>query len=363
MLVRGTSFCCRAKAHRNAVPHNPNVSKADLFGSTLAELTEHLGGSGRARRVWSVVRSARDPFAPGELPERAHQQLQRICRPLPATITNRAVSRDGTCKLLLSLSQGHAIETVVIPGRGRTTVCVSTQVGCARECVFCVTASMGAVRSLSPAEIVGQVVLARREVHARDLPPLRNVVFMGMGEPLLNLPAVLAAIAVMTDPEALAISPRRITVSTAGLAGELEEFARKAPPVGLAVSLHATTDEIRGRIMPINRKYDIEELMGTLRRLPLPRRRKITFEYVLLGGENDSERDARRLGRLLRGVKAKVNVICYNPWPGSPHRPSTPEATERFMEMLMGAGYTVSLRRSRGDDILAACGQLAASRL
>jgi 23S rRNA (adenine2503-C2)-methyltransferase len=186
-----------------------------------------------------------------------------------------------------------------------------------------------------------------------------NVVFMGMGEPLLNSEAVLSSLAVLTDPDGFAVSPRRITVSTAGLAAELERFAEMAPPVGLAVSLHATTDEARDRLMPINRKYPLGELLAAARRLPLPKRRKITFEYVLLGGENDSESDARRLARLLGGIPAKVNLIAYNPWPGSPHRASTNEATDRFLGILAEAGFTAGLRRSRGDDILAACGQLA----
>jgi len=184
-------------------------------------------------------------------------------------------------------------------------------------------------------------------------------VFMGMGEPLLNSDGVLTALDVLTDEDALGVSPRRITVSTAGLVDELIRFSSKAPLVGLAISLHATTNAVRGRFMPINRKHPIEELIAAARALPLPRRRRITFEYVLLGGENDTPADAKRLATLLEGVKAKVNVIAYNPWPGAPHRRSTPEATERFMDVLAIAGLTVSSRRSRGDDVLAACGQLA----
>jgi 23S rRNA (adenine2503-C2)-methyltransferase len=182
---------------------------------------------------------------------------------------------------------------------------------------------------------------------------------MGMGEPLLNSEAVLESLQILTDPDGFAVSPRRVTVSTAGLAEELVRFAERAPAVGLAVSLHATTNETRGRIMPINKKYPLERVLEAARQLPLPRRRKITFEYVLLGGENDSEADARRLARLLRGLKAKVNLIAYNPWPGSPHRASTENAAGRFVKVLSDAGYSASLRRSRGDDILAACGQLA----
>jgi 23S rRNA (adenine2503-C2)-methyltransferase len=239
----------------------------------------------------------------------------------------------------------------------RHTVCLSTQVGCPLRCSFCYSGTVPFSRNLSAAEVIGQFLSVTQDL---DPQPSRvNVVFMGMGEPLLNLQTVLRSLDILTDPDAFAVSPRRITVSTAGLARELDEFARKAPPVGLAVSLHGTTNEIRGGLMPINRKYRLEELLETVRGLPLPRRRKITFEYVLLGGENDGEEDARRLARLLKGIKSKVNLIPHNPWPGSPHRPSSPEATERFFRILVGKGYTVSLRRSRGDDILAACGQLA----
>jgi 23S rRNA (adenine2503-C2)-methyltransferase len=182
---------------------------------------------------------------------------------------------------------------------------------------------------------------------------------MGMGEPLLNSDAVLKALRILSDDEAFSISPRRITVSTAGMADEMARFAAEAPPVGLAISLHATTNEIRDRVMPINRKHPLEDLLEAARALPLPKRRRITFEYVLLGGENDRPEDARRLASLLRGIKAKVNLIAYNPWPGAPHERSSSEATSRFLEMLAESGLTASLRRSRGDDVLAACGQLA----
>jgi 23S rRNA (adenine2503-C2)-methyltransferase len=182
---------------------------------------------------------------------------------------------------------------------------------------------------------------------------------MGMGEPLLNSAAVQKALRVLTDDDAFSVSPRRITVSTAGLADEIARFAEEAPAVGLAISLHATTDELRSRMMPINRKHPLEELLRAARALPLPKRRRITFEYVLLGNENDSPEDARRLAALLSGIKAKVNLISYNPWPGSPHRRASRERTHAFLEILADAGLTASLRRSRGDDVLAACGQLA----
>jgi 23S rRNA (adenine2503-C2)-methyltransferase len=183
-----------------------------------------------------------------------------------------------------------------------------------------------------------------------------------MGEPMLNADVVLRSLSVLTDPDGFAVSPRRVTVSTAGLVPQMEPFFREAPTVGLAVSLHAPRDGTRGRLMPINRKYPLDRLMETIRELPLPKRRRVTFEYVLLGGENDQVEDARELTRLLRGTRAKVNLIAYNPWPGSPHQSSTRAATDRFMEILAEKGYTVSLRRSRGGDVLAACGQLAGRR-
>ncbi|MGH9336637.1 MAG: 23S rRNA (adenine(2503)-C(2))-methyltransferase RlmN, partial [Vicinamibacteria bacterium] len=239
----------------------------------------------------------------------------------------------------------------------RHTFCLSTQVGCPLKCSFCFSGTIPFERNLTAGEILGQLLIARA---ALAEPPARsNIVFMGMGEPLLNSESVLKALSILTDDEAFSVSPRRITVSTAGMAAEIGRFAEKAPPVGLAISLHATTDELRDRVMPINRKHPLEELLAAARALPLPKRRRITFEYVLLGGENDTPEDARRLAQLLRGIRAKVNLITYNPWPGSPHGRSTSEATARFLQILMDAGLTASVRRSRGDDVLAACGQLA----
>jgi 23S rRNA (adenine2503-C2)-methyltransferase len=302
------------------------------------------------------------------LPRTLRNELEErfvIGRPNVASIES---SRDGTVKYVFSLEDGKTIESVYIPEPPtdsgsqslpptRATLCLSTQVGCPLACTFCYSGTIAFARNLTVGEILGQFlgVKADRE----HTPPRTNVVFMGMGEPLLNTRAVLGALDVLTDPDGFSVSPRRVTVSTAGLVPEIETFVREAPKIGLAVSLHATTNALRERIMPINRKYSIEKLMDKLRQLPLPRRRKITFEYVLLGGENDSEQDALDLASLLRGTRNKVNLIAYNPWPGSPHRSSSHGATERFMEILVKKGLTVSLRRSRGDDILAACGQLA----
>jgi len=347
--------------------------KRNLFGLTRGELEECVSEVGlpayRGRQLyrWIYSRSVTDFEAMTDLPRDLRAQWEREYSVRPPTVVGRQQSQDGTVKFLFGLDGSRErVEAVYIPdasrqtGDSRTvrhTICLSTQIGCPLKCTFCYSGTVPFERNLSPGEILGQFMAVTRALLA---PTTRvNVVFMGMGEPLLNSEAVLRALAVLTDPEGLAVSPRRVTVSTAGLASELERFAEAAPPVGLAVSLHATTNHARDRMMPINRKYPLQELLAAARRLPVPRRRKITFEYVLLGGDNDSYSDAHRLARLLRGIPAKINLIAYNPWPGSTHRASTEEATERFLEILSSAGYTASLRQSRGDDILAACGQLA----
>jgi 23S rRNA (adenine2503-C2)-methyltransferase len=301
-----------------------------------------------------------------DLPTSLREDLEKsfcICRP---EMTKHQSSEDGTIKYAFSLDDGHTAEAVYIPDTSsgnssdapsRVTLCLSTQVGCPLACTFCFSGTIPFARNLTVGEILGQFVGMMKE--NRQSPPRVNVVYMGMGEPLLNAKAVLGSLEVLTDSSALAVSPRRVTVSTAGLVKEIESFFREAPKVGLAVSLHATDNDLRGRLMPINRKFPIEKLMEAIRRLPVPRRRKITFEYVLLGGENDSEQHATELALLLRGAKAKINLIAYNPWPGAPHKASTSAATERFKQVLIDKGYTVSLRQSRGADVLAACGQLA----
>jgi 23S rRNA (adenine2503-C2)-methyltransferase len=338
----------------------------NLFGLDRAELQREMEALGlpafRGRQVYRALYARGvDSFdAMTDLPRSLREELASAYRMGVPRLESRHASRDGTVKYLLALEDGRKVECVYIPETEpseRHTFCLSTQVGCPLKCSFCFSGTIRFERNLTPGEILGQFLVAKSALPA---PPRRsNIVFMGMGEPLLNSASVLKAIGVLSDPEAFSVSPRRITVSTAGLADELLRFASEAPAVGLAVSLHAATDELRNRVMPINRRHPLDELLAAARKLPLPRRRRITFEYVLLGGDNDSPEDARRLASLLSGVKAKVNLIRYNPWPGSPHRRSSPEATERFLEILAGAGLTVSLRRSRGDDVLAACGQLA----
>ena len=341
--------------------------KRNLFGLSRKELESCAAELGlpafRGRQIyrWIYSKSATDLDSMTDLPRILRGRLAESFIIRTPELLSQHRSEDGTVKLLFSLKGGKNVEAVYIPDphekRVRHTVCLSTQIGCPLKCTFCYSGTVPFARNLTVGEILGQFGVARKALLSAT--SRVNVVYMGMGEPLLNSEAVLGSLDVLTDPDGFAVSPRRITVSTVGLTEELERFVASSPPVGLAISLHATTNESRDRMMPINRKHPLEELLATARRLPLPRRRKITFEYVLLGGENDSVEDAERLARLLRGAKAKVNLISYNPWPGSPHRASNAQATERFMEILAGAGYTVNLRRSRGDDILAACGQLA----
>ncbi|MDF1553419.1 MAG: 23S rRNA (adenine(2503)-C(2))-methyltransferase RlmN [Deferrisomatales bacterium] len=270
-------------------------------------------------------------------------------------LAREQVSADGTRKLLLELEDGRQIETVLIPDEERLTQCISSQVGCAMGCDFCRTGSGGLERNLTTAEIVGQVVLGQRLVAPGRR--ISNVVFMGMGEPLHNLDNVLAAFRILAADHGLNITRRRLTVSTCGVVDAL----RRLPPEvlgSLAVSLNATTDAVRDRLMPVNRRWPIADLLDTLRQLPLPPRARYTIEYVLLGGVNDTLEDARRLVRLLSDIRCKVNLIAYNPHPDSAYRAPEPGAVEAFQSYLLGRNFTAVLRKSRGQDILAACGQL-----
>ncbi len=346
--------------------------RRNLFGLRQEELADAIVEMGfpayRARQIYRAMyaRGVAGLHEMTDLPKSLRDELEKSFVIRHPEITKHQSSEDGTIKYVFSLDDGHTVEAVYIPDTSsesssdapsRVTLCLSTQVGCPLGCTFCFSGTIPFARNLTVGEILGQFVGVMKE--NRQSPPRVNVVYMGMGEPLLNAKAVLGSLAVLTDSNALGVSPRRVTVSTAGLVKELEAFFREAPKVGLAVSLHATDNDLRGRLMPINSKFPIEKLMESIRHLPLPRRRKITFEYVLLGGENDSEQHAFELAHLLRGAKAKVNLITYNPWPGAPHKASSPVATERFMQVLADKGYTVSLRQSRGADVLAACGQLA----
>jgi len=274
---------------------------------------------------------------------------------LEVVMTQR--STDGTAKLLLRAMDGAQIEAVLIPEERRQTLCISTQVGCPLTCSFCATGALGFTRNLRASEIVDQVLLARKQLAPDEI--LSNLVFMGMGEPLLNLPAVSEAIRLFTDPKGFGMAPRRITVSTVGVLPQIAPLLEVAP-IHLAVSLHATTDEVRDVLVPLNKRYPIAALLETLREEPLiNRRRPVFFEYTLMEGVNDSVEDARRLPKLIEGIASKVNVIPMNPHPDAPYKPPPPEVVDRFTATLHEAGIRVTLRRDRGRDIDAACGQLA----
>jgi 23S rRNA (adenine2503-C2)-methyltransferase len=335
----------------------PNIKELTLeeFEARLAERKEP---SYRARQIWQWLFQKR-ALAFADMtnlsrPLRAElEERFSISRPL---LLRRAQSQDGTVKYLFGWSDGATIESVLIPERHRLTLCVSTQAGCGFGCAFCATAQLGLKRNLTASEIVDQVLEASRTLpdHRR----ITHIVLMGMGEPLANYANTLRALEIMNDGAwGIGISPRRVTLSTVGLVPQIEKLIA-ATQVNLAISLHAATEVLRGELMPVNRKYSLQQLMDCCRALPLPRRKRITFEYVLLRGVNDSPQDALALVKLLRGIPSKVNVIPFNPHPGSQYRrPGEPEIA-RFETVLRDAGVQINLRRPRGDDIQAACGQL-----
>ena len=336
-----------------------------------------------------------------DLPLELREELTRSAVIPRLELSHVHVARDGTTKLLVRLEDGREVETVIIPDDrralrrepdpdldvdeddeparlGRRTLCVSTQVGCAMGCTFCRTASMGLVRHLRPYEICEQVLVAERvlkergegrivhtgrgqagEVERR----LDNIVFMGMGEPLHNFEGTVEALSILTDPTGIAFPARRITVSTVGLAEKMIPFLEAVPGVRLAVSLNASNDDTRSGIMPINKKHSIGDLMAVVRSLPLKKRERVTFEYVLLKGVTDEPRHARELAAHLRGLheKVKLNLIPWNPHEGAPFLRPEPERVESFRSVLLESGLQALLRRPRGDDVLAACGQLATS--
>lgn len=288
---------------------------------------------------------------------------------------------DGTRKYLFNLGDGNAVESVMIPIEGRNTLCISSQVGCAMACEFCLTGTFKLTRNLTTAEIVNQIMAVKRDL-ARNPPvvqqsfvndddcddgddeasaspvAIRNIVLMGMGEPLHNLDNVIPAIQIMIDGNGLQLSNRRVTVSTCGLVPEMERLGREIPNVNLAVSLNATTDELRNRIMPVNRSYPLKELLKACKEFPLPGRRKVTFEYVMLGGINDSLDDAKRLLKLISDIPNKVNLIPFNEHEGCEFKAPTRAAIDAFHKFLIDRHVTVITRDSRGGDISAACGQL-----
>jgi len=313
----------------------------------------------RARQLcqWVYKRQATSLQHMTDLPESLRRRLQERLYISTLTLVRQQQSVDGTAKFLFRLEDGNQIETVLIPAADKRTICVSTQVGCAIGCRFCLTAQGGLVRSLRPAEIVNQVLYFQ----APGKTPARaftNIVFMGMGEPLDNFQGTVQALRILTADWGVGISPRRITVSTSGLVRRLEAFGRADLKVNLAVSLNATTDAVRTQIMPINKAYPIETLLAACRAFPLALRQRITFEYVLLRGVNDTLADAKRLVTLMHGLRCKINLLPFNEIPGVPYRRPSDETVQQFQHYLLHHGLSAFVRQSRGRDISAACGQL-----
>ena len=281
-------------------------------------------------------------------------------------VVSKQVSTDGTRKWLVRIAGGHEVEVVYIPEEGRGTLCISSQVGCTLTCSFCHTGTQKLVRNLTAGEIVGQVMMARDDLdewpehgkRTEDARLLSNIVLMGMGEPLYNFENVRDAMKIAMDPEGIQLSRRRITLSTSGV---VPEIARTAEEIGcqLAVSFHATTDEVRNKLVPINKRWNIAELIEALRAYPkVSNSERITFEYVMLDGVNDSDADAHRLVDLIKGIPAKINLIPFNEWPGAPYKRSSNNRIRAFSEIVYKAGYASPVRKPRGEDIMAACGQL-----
>jgi 23S rRNA (adenine2503-C2)-methyltransferase len=343
-------------------------ARVDLVGLGREGLAAEMAAIGaapfRARQLWHWIyhRGAIDFSAMTNLAKDFRAALAdgyRLGRP---EIARALVSVDGTRKWLLRFADGQEAETVHIPETDRGTLCVSSQVGCTLNCSFCHTGTQRLVRNLGAAEIVGQIMVARDALGEWPSPradrQLTNIVLMGMGEPLYNYDNVAAALKIAMDPEGLAISRRKITLSTAGVVPMIERCGAELG-VNLAVSLHAVRDDLRDVLVPLNRKYGIAELLDACRRYPgSSNARRITFEYVMLKGVNDSPAEAHELVRLLRGIPAKVNLIPFNPWPDAPYECATDAAIAAFSDIVFAAGYSAPVRTPRGRDILAACGQL-----
>ncbi len=311
---------------------------------------------GRQVFEWIWARGVTDPAAMTNLSRALRAKLAALTRISTPIVEARQTSSDGTTKFLLRLGDGRHIESVFIPDTPAQTFCVSTQVGCAMRCAFCLTGKMGLVRNLTAGEIAAQVRVLAHETGLAGA--TFNIVLMGMGEPLHNYDATMKAIRMLADPQGLAVPPKRITLSTVGLLPELEKLAAEPLMPNLAISLHATTNEQRDQLVPVNRKFTLEELIAACKRFPLAKRRRITFEYVLLDGVNDTPEDARRLVRLLNGIKAKVNLLPLNEAPGIAFRRPSDARVNAFAKILADKDVVVSVRRSRGRDIRAACGQL-----
>lgn len=339
-----------------------------LVGMNLEELREAIGPGQpayRGKQLYEALYAgqAAELVQIATLPAGLRADLAaRHTVGLPA-VERMYQSTDGTRRYLLRLDDGRTVETVLMPEGERDTICISSQVGCPVDCKFCMTALLGLERSLTAGEIVGQVLLVARENglrRASDGPGRLNIVMMGQGEPLLNLPNVIKATRILLDPAGFALSPRRITISTAGIIPKIDELGREEVRPKLAVSLNASTEEMRQELMPITRKYHLKDLLQACRRYPLRPWEKLTFEYVLLGGVNDSDADARRVAKMLANLNAKVNLIALNPGPEIPYCTPAAERVDSFREIVRRS-LPCFVRKPRGLDIFAACGQLKSS--
>lgn len=355
------------------VPRKDATGKPSLIGLTRDAMREALIEIGipekkakmRVGQIWHWLyfRGATDFGVMTSLSKDFRAQLAETFTLERPEIVAKQVSKDGTRKYLLRIAGGHEVEVVYIPEKNRGTLCISSQVGCTLTCSFCHTGTQKLVRNLTAGEIVAQILVARDDLNEWDNTPfdkrmLSNIVLMGMGEPLYNFDNVRDAMKIAMDPEGISISRRRITLSTSGV---VPEIARAGEEIGclLAISFHATTNDVRDKLVPINKRWNIEALLDALRNYPrLSNSERITFEYVMLKGVNDSDADAHRLVQLIAGIPAKINLIPFNPWPGSPYERSDWKRIEAFGDIVNAAGYASPIRRPRGEDIMAACGQL-----
>jgi 23S rRNA (adenine2503-C2)-methyltransferase len=347
------------------MPSEPSGARANLLGKSVEELREFLTSVGEpayrgAQLYRALYAEGRLDFAEmTNLPTALRERLAREAAIALPRVLRRHLSIDGTVRYVLALGDGKPtnVETVFMPEENRQTICISTQAGCAVDCRFCLTATLGLVRNLTAGEIVGQVLVALEDNRARRKPQT-NIVLMGQGEPLLNYDAVMAALRILLDQKGVAIAPRHAALSTSGIVPGIERLAKEKVRPNLAISLNASSNEQRDQVMPINRKYPLEKLLDACRNYPLKPREWLLFEYVLLGGFNDSPEDAHRVVRLLANLRAKVNLIPWNPG-DLPHKRPEPGRVAEFQRILIDKGVPCFVRDSRGQDVMAACGQLA----
>jgi 23S rRNA (adenine2503-C2)-methyltransferase len=345
---------------------DPPSAKPNLFGLDRAALSALVASLGepayRAAQIylWLYRRRARAIAEMTDLTKGLREALADGHDLRWPAVVERGHSRDGTIKYLFRLDDGATVESVYIPEERRRTICISTQAGCPLKCAFCLTGISGYKRNLKTWEILGQVATVMQEAPREQ--KAWNVVVMGMGEPLLNYDNTVAALRVLMDPDGFAVAPKKLTLSTVGILPALEKLMEEPVRPNLAISLHAPTKELRRELMPIEERYDIKDVIAAAQRYPIPRGGAVTYEYVLLGGVNDQPEHARALVRLLGGARGKVNLIPLNPAPEIPFAPPAREAVDEFCRILSGARVPVSVRRPRGQDILAACGQLHLKR-